>query len=90
METTINPVAWENAEITAYALIENPKNQNFIDYYLAFGSYLDKKHGEFSVSGGQTPKFKLGDKFYVLEEPTQPNLETLTKILYEVFYKHQS
>ena len=42
MGTDVNPVAWENAEITAYALIRNPNSKNLLDYYLEFGSYLDK------------------------------------------------
>ena len=29
MGTDVNPVAWENAEITAYALIRNPNSKTY-------------------------------------------------------------
>ncbi|MDM9638945.1 hypothetical protein [Acinetobacter nosocomialis] len=89
MGTDVNPVAWENAEITAYALIRNPNSKNLLDYYLEFGSYLDKKYGEFSVSSGEKPVFRLGDRSFILNDLNQPYLESLTRILYELFYKHQ-
>lgn len=89
MGTNLNTVAWENAEITAYALIRNENNKGLIDYYLEFGSFLDKKHGDFSVKNGEKLEFKLGNKVFILEDKDQPHLKSLTTILYEIFYKHQ-
>lgn len=89
MGTNVNPVAWENAEITANALIRNQNSKGLVDYYLEFGSFLDKKHGDFSVSTGETLEFKLGERIFLFEDKDQPYLGSLTKILYEIFYKHQ-
>ena len=64
-------------------------NKGLIDYYLEFGSFLDKKHGDFSVKNGEKLEFKLGNKVFILEDKDQPHLKSLTTILYEIFYKHQ-
>lgn len=89
MGTDVNPVAWENAEIMAYALMRNPKSQNLADFYLEFTSYLTEKHGQAKVRSGSGLVFLLGDREYRLDVEQTPFIPALTRILYEVFYKHQ-
>ncbi len=86
MGTDVNPVAWENAEIMAMALVENPKNTQLQDYFLEFISYLTEKHGVGKVSGDN---YSIGNSSYLLEIPKTPSVPALTRVLYETFYKHQ-
>ena len=93
METTINPVAWENAELMAYALTLSEENKQLADYLITFGSILDvDKHGDDSVLGSHDEgiNFRVGANKFVFTGEQRPHVQSLTKILYEVFYKHQS
>ncbi|KQE81163.1 MULTISPECIES: hypothetical protein [Acinetobacter calcoaceticus/baumannii complex] len=93
MGTDVNPVAWDNAELMAYALLESGKATTLFDYLILFGSILDvNRHGHHSVSGTADLgiRFKVGENEFVYNDKQEPHVEALTKILYEVFYKHQS
>lgn len=93
MGTDVNPVAWDNAELMAYALTTGDDNKLLADYLIKFGSILDvNKHGNHSVSGNhdQGVRFSVGENEFVFTGGLQPSIQSLTKILYEVFYKHQS
>lgn len=93
MGTDVNPVAWENAELMAYALTTGDDNKLLADYLIKFGSILDvNKHGDHGVSGGQEQGvcFRVGANEFVFTGEQKPYVRSLTKILYEVFYKHQS
>ncbi len=92
MGTDVNQVAWKNAELMAYALLESDKAQVLSDYLLLFGSFLDiDRHGKHSVSSsidGDITFSVDGDEF-VFSGEQLPLINSLTKILYESFYKHQ-
>lgn len=52
MGTDVNQVAWDNAELMAYALVESGKATSIPEYLILFGSLLDvNKQGNHVVSG---------------------------------------
>lgn len=95
MGTDVNPVAWENAEITANLLVDIYNTSIiesaivFKDGFLKFGSYLDRKHGEFTVNfNDDAVNFTIGNHSYSYKK-SEHSKEAIVKTLYETFYKHQ-
>lgn len=91
MGTDVNPVAWENAKIVSLILLENDKNDTLAKAYLSFVSNTDKG-GSCGGSAGRQ-HFSCGGREYFMssdEIKGQPMLDSLTKVIYETFYKHQS
>ncbi|WP_336163549.1 hypothetical protein [Acinetobacter ursingii] len=90
MGTDVNPVAWENAKITSLILLENEKNDTLVKAYLSFISCTDV-----GGSCGGNPAlmtFICGSKEFTVtaqEVNKLPIADSLTKILYETFYKYQ-